>query len=108
MRDLVKKLWLLSKENPKGFTVTIPDLEPVTSGWAIGHKATQNSHGRTGLRKVVAHSLSTTKVVGGWKGYNGRFYWDTVIISHDSQEAEDLKNEHKQIAIFNIKTGQIM
>ena len=108
MTDLVTALWKISKENPKGFTVTIPDLKPVTSGWAIGHKETQNSHGLAGLRKVVEHSQNTTKVVGGWKGYNGKFYFDTVIIEHDSQTAEDLKHEHNQLAIYNIGTGRLI
>ena len=108
MKDLLKELWKMSKENPKGFTVTIPDLKPVTSGWAIGHKGTQNSHGRPGLKRVIAHSLNTTKVVGGWKGYGTKYYFDTVIITHDSQEAEDLKYENKQLAIYNIGTGRII
>jgi hypothetical protein len=108
MNDLVKKLWKLSKENPKGFTVTIPELKPVTSGWCIGHKETQNSFNLKGLRKVVAHSMNTTKVVGGWKGYDGKYYFDTVIITRDVREANDLKFTHKQLAIYEIETGRVI
>lgn len=104
---LLKALEKLSKENPKGFTVTIPDLKPVTSGWAIGHKETQNSHGRKGLKRVIEHSMQTTKIVGGWKGYNNRYYFDTVMIEHDAREAIELKYEHKQKAIYHIDTGRI-
>lgn len=108
MTDLEKELWKLSKENPRGFTVTLPDLKPVTSGWCIGHKETQNCFGRKGLKKALNHCLKNTKVFGGWKGYSSKYYFDTVIITHDSQEAEDLKHEHKQVAIYNIETGRIL
>lgn len=108
MTSLVKRLLQIAAKNPKGFTVTIPDCEPVTSGYAIGHRETQNSHGEKGLEKVVEHSLKTTKVVGGWKGYNGRYYFDTVIITHDGMEALDLKEEHKQAAIYHLDTGRVL
>ena len=107
MKDLINNLLKIAAENPKGFTVTIPECAPVKSGYCIGHQATQNCHGVKGLKKVVAHSLQTTKVVGGWKGYNERFYFDTVIITHDPQEALDLKHEHDQLAIYHLDTGRI-
>lgn len=108
MNELIKKLRIIAAENPRGFTVTVPDLEPVTQGWCIGHKETQNSFGLKGLKKVLAHSIETTKVLGGWKGYNGKFYYDTVIISYDPIEALDLKHEHDQISIYNLETGKIL
>lgn len=80
MKELVKAIQEIAKKNPKGFTVAIPDLEPVRFGWAIGHKETQNSHGVKGLKKVIAHSLKTTKVVGGWSGYS-KYFYDTVSIT---------------------------
>lgn len=108
MKDLVLKLWQIARENPIGFTVTIPDCQPVKAGWAIGHKETQNSFGMAGLKRVVEHSLQTTGVVGGWKGYDGRFYFDTVIIEADSETAIDLKHEHRQQAIYHLETGRIL
>lgn len=108
MTYLIERLLQIAAANPKGFTVTIPDCKPVRSGWAIGHKETQNSFGRQGLRKVVEHSLQTTGIVGGWKGYNGRYYFDTVIIEHDASKALDLKHEHGQSAIYHLDTGRIL
>lgn len=108
MKDLVKKLLGIATQNPKGFTVTIPDCEPVKSGWCIGHKETQNCFGKKGLEKVIAHSLETTQVVGGWKGYDGKFHFDTVIITDDANEALDLKHDHKQLAIYHLDTGKVL
>jgi len=108
MKDLVKKVWRIAKQNPKGFTVTLPDCAPVRTGWCIGHKETQYSFGRKGLQKVIEHSLMTTKVIGGRKGYDGRYYFDTVIIEHDAAAALDLKDEHQQRAIYHLETGRLM
>lgn len=108
MKDLIQRLLTIAAENPKGFTVTIPDCEPVTTGYAIGHRDTQNRFGEKGLKKVVEHSLQTTGVVGGWKGYNNRYYFDTVIITSDGHEAIDLKAEHRQTAIYHLDTGRII
>jgi len=108
MKDLVNEVWQIAKQNPKGFTVTLPDCKPVRSGYCIGHKETQNSFGKRGLKKVIEHSLRTTKVVGGWKGYNGRFYFDTVIVETDGHKALDLKDEHRQQAIYHLDTGRIL
>lgn len=108
MKSLLKNLLRIAAENPKGFTVTIPDCQPVKSGWCIGHRDTQNCHGEKGLKKVIEHSLNTTKVVGGWKGYNEKFFFDTVIITHDKNEALDLKHEHRQAAIFHLDTGRVL
>lgn len=106
--QLVKAIERIAAENPAGFTVTVPDLQPVTSGWCIGHRDTQNCFGRKGLKKVVAHALETTGVVGGWKGYDKRYYFDTVIITHDINEAFDLRFEHKQQAAYNLETGRVI
>lgn len=108
MKDLINEVWRIAAQNPKGFTVTLPDCKPVRSGWCIGHSETQNSFGKRGLKKVIEHSLQTTKVVGGWKGYNGRYYFDTVIIEADGQKALDLKHEHRQAAIYHLDTGRIL
>lgn len=106
--QLVKAIEAIAAANPTGFTVTVPDLEPVTAGWCIGHKDTQNCFGRKGLKKVVAHALETTRVVGGWRGYDKRFYFDTVIITHNINEAFDLKYDNQQQAIYQIETGRVL
>ncbi len=108
MKDLINKLQAIAEANPLGFTVTLPNCKPVQSGWAIGMIETQNSHGRKGLKKALEISLATTKVFGGWKGYNGKFYFDAVIIEHDDSKAYDLKYENQQLGIYNIGTGRVI
>lgn len=108
MVKLVEMVWQIAEQNPKGFTITLSDLKPVTTGWCIGHRETQNSFGKKGLKKVIEHSLRTTKVIGGWKGYDGRYYFDTVIIEEDGRKAIDLKHEHGQRAVYHLDTGRIL
>lgn len=108
MTELIERLMQIAAANPKGFTVTIPDCIPVRTGWAIGHRDTQYSFGKKGLQKVVKHSLQTTRIVGGRKGYDGRYYFDTIIIEDDPYKAIDLKQEHRQQAIYNLQTGKIL
>ncbi len=52
--------------------------------------------------------MQTTGIVGGWKGYDGRYYFDTVIIEADAGKALDLKHDHGQQAIYHIDTGRIL
>ncbi len=108
MDTLLEKVLQIARQNPKGFTITIPDCKPVKSGWCIGHKETQNAFGKKGLKRVLEHSLKTTKVVGGWKGYSGKYYFDTVIVEADAGKALDLKEEHGQISIYHLDTGRIL
>lgn len=39
--------------NPEGFTVNAANLQPVTTGYAVALKRTQNSFGAEGLAKVA-------------------------------------------------------
>ena len=42
--------------NPEGFTVNAKTLQPVTSGYAVAVKATQNSFNVEGLATVVEYA----------------------------------------------------
>ena len=108
MKNLIEKLWQIAKENPAGFTVSIPNCEPLKSGYCIGHRETQNSFGKKGLAHTIKIAKQNSNVVGGWKGYNGKFYFDAVIVTNDGFEALDLKSEHSQIAIYHLDTGRVL
>jgi len=101
MEHLIERLKAIAKENPNGFTVKIPECTPVTSGWVVASKETQNCFGDEGLKKVITVAMKTTYIVGGWK--DGKlFYWDAVSVHSDESEATQAGIENEQIAIFNL------
>lgn len=105
--DLVKKLMAYARENPVGFTVYIPSLEPVKRGWVIASKDTQFSFGELGLKKVIDYAMDRNRIVGGWEN-DGKFYFDASIVEDDIEIAYHLMLLHKQEAIFNLNTFKIL
>lgn len=105
MKDLVTRVWEHAQQNPDGFTLNLETLKPVRLGIAVSYEETQDSFGLNDLPKVVEHSLSHDKVVGGWKNVeNGKFYFDSVKIfqNRDKPQAIQFGRENNQIAIFDI------
>lgn len=49
--------------NPEGFTVNAANLQPVTTGFAVALKRTQNSFGNEGLEKVASVIDELVKMV---------------------------------------------
>ena len=62
MTQLIDAIFEIAKQNPEGFTVEVPSLEPVTSGFVSASSDTQNCFGRSGLKRVVSHALDHGKV----------------------------------------------
>jgi fructokinase len=102
--DLVNNLLKIAEQNPKGFTVYLNDLKPVSSGWVVALLETQNSHGTDGLKRVIEVSKEKTGVVGGWSE-DGKFWWDAVQIFEDEKQATEFGIANKQIAIYHIETN---
>lgn len=102
----IKELKRIADENPNGFTVRTTNLEPVTEGWAVAMKETQNSFGDAGLEKVLEVAERTSKVIGGWKE-GELFYWDAILIFNNEEEATKAGVENEQIAIYNIETNNL-
>lgn len=83
--------------NPEGFTVNAATLQPVTTGYAVALKRTQNSFGAEGLAKVanVIEELQTSNEMngralafGGWyDSESGLFYYDATVIFENRAEA---------------------
>lgn len=93
--------------NPEGFTVNAANLQPVTTGYAVALKRTQNSFGAEGLAKVanVIEELQAsnemngrTLAFGGWyDSESGLYYYDATVIFEDRAEAiEDQENIYKE------------
>lgn len=98
--------------SPEGFTVNAANLQPVTTGFAVAMKQTQNSFGAEGLAKVanVIEELQAsgnlngrTLAFGGWyDSESGLYYYDATIIFQDRAEAIEAGRANDQIAIFDL------
>ncbi|WP_455996900.1 hypothetical protein [Phocaeicola barnesiae] len=98
--------------NPEGFTVNAANLQPVTSGFAVALKRTQNSFGVEGLAKVAnvidEHQASgnlngRALAFGGWyDSESGLFYYDATLIYQDREKAIEAGRANEQIAIFDL------
>lgn len=98
--------------NPEGFTVNAATLQPVTTGFAVALKKTQNSFGNEGLAKVanVIEELQAsgnlnghTLAFGGWYDTeSGLYYYDATVIFQDREKAIEAGRANEQIAIFDL------
>ena len=98
--------------NSEGFTVNAATLQPVTTGFAVALKRTQNSFGAEGLAKVanVIEELQAsgnlngrTLAFGGWyDSESGLYYYDATVIFQDRAEAIEAGRANEQIAIFDL------
>jgi hypothetical protein len=104
--NLVKGLKEIARQNPNGFTVYLYDLQPITSGWSVALKETQNSHSDEGLKHVIAVANTKTGIVGGWRE-DGRFWWDAVLIFDNEEEATIAGHQNEQIAIYHIEKNYV-
>ena len=62
---IADKVWAFSQSHPDGFTIDIRTMTEPTEGIAVTYAATQNSHSRNQLNKVVRHALKHDGYVGG-------------------------------------------
>jgi fructokinase len=103
MTCLVNAIHEIAKKNPDGFTVEVPGLKPVTSGYVAAYAATQDCFGRKGLEKVVSHALEHGRVVGGWRNTeNRKFYFDSDAVFTDKDAAIEFGRKNGQIAIYDL------
>ena len=58
--EIADKVWTFSQAHPDGFTLDIRTMTEPKEGIAVSYAATQNSHSREQLDKVVSHSDGTT------------------------------------------------
>ena len=89
---LADKVWDFSQTHPDGFTLDIRTMTEPTEGIAVSYAATQNSHSRSQLDKVVAHALQNDGFVGGW--YNradGLYYFDSTRLFPENHLKEALE-----------------
>lgn len=111
--SVIQKVAAIAALNPAGFTVNAANLQPVTTGFAVALKRTQNSFGAEGLAKVanVIEALQASSEMngralafGGWyDSESGLYYYDATVIFQDKEEAIEAGRVNEQIAIFDLE-----
>lgn len=109
---VISSVAAIAAMSPEGFTVNAANLQPVTTGYAVALKCTQNSFGAEGLAKVanVIEELQAsgnlsgrTLAFGGWyDSGSGLYYYDATVIFQDRAEAIEAGRANEQIAIFDL------
>lgn len=109
---VISSVAAIAAMSPEGFTVNAANLQPVTTGFAVALKQTQNSFGVEGLTKVanVIEELQAsgnfngrTLAFGGWyDSESGLYYYDATVIFQDRVEAIEAGRANVQIAIFDL------
>ena len=103
MKYLIDAIMKIANENPDGFTIELTTLLKVEKGFSVAYKETQNCFGIDGLKRVIIHSESHGKVIGGWFNEdNNLYYFDSIMIVENEVEAIKLGIENEQIATFDI------
>ncbi|MGL5893409.1 MAG: hypothetical protein ACRCZM_02185 [Bacteroidales bacterium] len=103
MEHLFEAILKIARKDPEGFTVDLTTLKKVAAGISVAYLETQESFGEDGLRRVINHAKGHDNIVGGWlNDDDGEFYFDSVRIFTDLEEAIRFGRENKQIAIFDL------
>jgi fructokinase len=103
MEILLEAIKKIAERKPEGFTVQLPSLKPLKSGYIAAYLETQNCFGDEGLKKVLKHALEHERIIGGWKNIeNKQFYFDSSKVFDNLEEATIFAVENKQIAIFDM------
>lgn len=107
--QIADKVWAFSQSHPDGFTLEIRTMTEPTEGIAVSYAATQDSHSRSQLDKVVNHAIQNDGYVGGW--YNkktGLYYFDsTRLFPEDSLQAAirfGKENGQQSVHILSVST----
>ena len=106
--EIADKVWAFSQSHPDGFTLDIHTMTCPTEGMAVSYAATQNSHSRDQLEKVVSHALQHDGYVGGW--YNsddGLYHFDSTRLFPENSLADAIQfgKENGQYSVFILSSS---
>jgi ABC-type amino acid transport substrate-binding protein len=109
--SLADKVWAYSQSHPNGFTLDVRTMTEPSEGIAVSYAATQDSHSRKQLGKVVSHALQQDGYVGGW--YNREdslYYFDSTKLFPENalKEAILFGRENAQLAVFKLSTSTVV
>ena len=102
------KVWAFSQSHPNGFTLNIRTMAEPTKGVAVAYAATQNSHSREQLDRVVKHAFNNSGYVGGWYDKKNKLYYfdSTRLFPEDSlQDAIQFGIENGQHSVFVLSSS---
>jgi len=106
--SLADKVWAFSQGHPEGFTLDVRSMTEPSEGIAVSYAATQDSHSRNQLNKVVNHALQQDGYVGGW--YNredGLYYFDSTKLFPENalKDAIQFGKENGQHTVFMLSSS---
>lgn len=108
MEVLVDIIENYAKEHPKGFTLNINTLEPVTKGISVAYRDTQNGFGREGIRAAIEHASEHWDIVGGWLAEDGRYYFDSIKVFDNMDKAVRFAEVGEQIAMYDLTNDRLI
>lgn len=107
VKGIANKVWTYSQTHPEGFTLDVRTMTEPDEGICVAYAATQNSHSRDQLHKVISHALSHNGYVGGWLNTSDSlYYFDSDRIFPEDSLAAALRfaKENDQISVFVLST----
>lgn len=105
---LADRVWAFGQAHPDGFTVDVRTMAVPTEGIAVSYAATQDSHSREALERVIDHALRHDGYAGGWYNpENGLYYFDSTRLFPESRLEDALRfgRENGQHAVYILSTG---
>ena len=102
-------VWAYAQSHPEGFTLDVLTMKEPAEGIAVSYAATQDSHSRSSLQKVVAHARAHEGFVGGWFDRRSQqYYFDsTRLFSEDSLTAALLTGvDNNQLSVFKLSSSE--
>ena len=109
VEEIADRVWAYGQAHPDGFTVDVWTMEVPTEGIAVSYAATQDSHSREELERVVEHALRHDGYVGGWyNGENGLYYFDSTRLYPEDRLEDALRfgRDNGQHTVYIISTGE--
>lgn len=105
---MLNEILRIAEANPFGFTVHLSTLEKVTDGISVAYAATQDCFDAAGLARCLDHATRHDGYLGGWlQPETGRYYFDSIRIFHDLEEAKAWGRDQQQIAVYDLTHGEL-
>ena len=102
-------VWAYSMSHPDGFTMNISTMTIPMEGVVVAYAATQGSHSRKQLGRVVRHAKRHDGYVGGWLDTTDSLYYfdSSRLFPEDSLDAAiRFGVENDQLAVFVLSEGR--